>query len=80
MTETDGSATTTEPDGFTVALQKLQEWFETEVAALQKTVNDLKILPDPSEPRGNGVAYDRFLETYKGLEAGVDSTVINGKA
>ena len=78
--ETEGSATTTAPDGFTLALQKLQEWFETEIAALEKTVNDLQVLPDPSEPRGNGVAYDRFLETYKGMETGSGTIRIDGKA
>jgi len=78
--ETEGPATTPAPDGFTLAVQKLQEWFETEIAALEKTVNDLQVLPDPSEPRGNGVAYERFLETYKGMEAGSGAIRIDGKA
>ena len=78
--ETEGPATTPAPDGFTLAVQKLQEWFETEIAALEKTVNDLQVLPDPSEPRGNGVAYERFLETYKGMETGSGATRIDGKA
>lgn len=80
VTEADGSTTTTEPAGFTVALQNLKEWFETEVAALEKTVNDLQILPEPVESHGNGVAYERFLETYKGMEAGSGITRTHGKA
>lgn len=78
--ETEGSATTAVPDGFTVAVQELQEWFETEITALEKTVNDLQVLPDPSDARGNGVAYDRFLEAYKELEAGSGTTRIDDKA
>lgn len=53
-----------EPTEFSLALQSLQEWFEAEIGSLETTLSDLRSLPPLSEPRGNGVAYSRFLEMY----------------
>lgn len=70
-----GLVTDTEPSAFTVALQSLQDWFAAEIETLEKPVGDMQALPDLSEPRGNGVAYNRFLEIYRELggETGNDS-------
>lgn len=68
-----GLVTDAEPSEFTVALQSLQDWFAAELETLEKPVSDLQALPDLSEPRGNGVAYNRFLEIYQGLGGGTGS-------
>ncbi|EKD39015.1 MAG: hypothetical protein ACD_75C00533G0008 [uncultured bacterium] len=68
-----GLVTDTEPSELTVALQSLRDWFATEIETLEKSVDDLQALPDFSEPRGNGVAYNRFLEIYQELQGGTGS-------
>jgi hypothetical protein len=80
--------TATEPTEFSLAVQGLQDWFEAEIDALEKSVGDLQILPALSEPSGNGVAYARFLEMYNALEgksssdeaAGTDTSGIETEA
>lgn len=78
--ETGPPSVPEEPDTWSTALQKLQEWFETEITALEKRVNDLHTLPDPVSPNGNGVAYSRFMEMYEQLEAGTAFRRSQGKA
>ena len=62
-----GADSNTEPTEFSLALQSVQEWFEAEVTSLETTMSDLQAMPPLSEPRGNGVAYSRFVETYNEL-------------
>lgn len=67
-----------EPTEFMLALQGLQDWFEAEIDSLKKSVGDLQSLPALSEPNGNGVAYNRFLEMYNALEGKSGSDDVAG--
>ena len=48
-------------------LEDLQTAFTTASDELTKAVTDLQILPELSEPNGNGVAYEKFLAIYNDL-------------
>ncbi|MCP4608652.1 MAG: hypothetical protein GY845_08055 [Planctomycetes bacterium] len=48
-------------------LDNLQSAFTTASDELTKAVTDLQILPELSEPNGNGVAYEKFLAIYNDL-------------
>ena len=48
-------------------LKDLQSAFTTASDELSKVVTDLQILPELSEPNGNGVAYEKFLAIYNDL-------------
>lgn len=41
--------------------------FESEMAALISSLEETSILPELSEPEGNGTAYDKFLKIYNEL-------------
>ncbi|MHC4534444.1 MAG: hypothetical protein ACYS6K_10870 [Planctomycetota bacterium] len=63
---------TTESDNTTelswqTFLDNLQDAFTTASDELTKAVSDLQILPELSEPNGNGVAYEKFLDIYNDL-------------
>ena len=57
---------------FQTALSGLKEWFDTELQSLEARVDKLLNLPPLTDPRGNGVAYDRFLKTYNQLYSPVE--------
>jgi hypothetical protein len=68
-TEDDG---TTESNNTTelpwqTFLDNLQSTFTTASDELTKAVTDFQILPELSEPNGNGVAYEKFLAIYNDL-------------
>lgn len=42
--------------------------FESEMAALIASLNDISVLPELSEPEGNGTAYDKFVAMYNELQ------------
>jgi hypothetical protein len=48
-------------------LDNLQAAFTAATDELTKVVTELKILPELSEPNGNGVAYEKFLAIYNDL-------------
>ncbi len=48
--------------------------FESEMEALIASLNDISILPELSEPEGNGTAYDKFLSMYNELQEPAPST------
>jgi hypothetical protein len=52
------------------ALQSLKEWFDEEVGKLEAAMTEAQVLSSLSEPRGNGVAFSKFLEIYKSLTWG----------
>ena len=54
---------------FAEAIAKLQQWFDQETAKMQTTPDGLLQPPEPSAPRGKGVAYERFLAAYHSLYA-----------
>ena len=62
---TESSSTTELPWG--TFLEELQSAFTTTSEELTKAVTDLAILPELSEPNGNGVAYEKFLAIYNDL-------------
>ncbi len=51
-------------------LQMLETWFDDEVEKLEAAMSETQVLPPLSEPRGNGVAYSKFLEIYNSLTWG----------
>jgi hypothetical protein len=68
-TEDDGmteSSSTTELPWQTF-LDNLQSAFTTATDELTKAITDLAILPELSEPNGNGIAYEKFLAVYNDL-------------
>ncbi|MDT8301310.1 MAG: hypothetical protein RQ760_07475 [Sedimentisphaerales bacterium] len=68
-TEDDGiteSSNTTELPWQTF-LENLQSAFTAASDELTKAVTELNILPELSEPNGNGVAYEKFLAIYNDL-------------
>ena len=62
---TESSSTTELP--WQTFLDNLQSAFTTASDELTKAVTDLQILPELSEPNGNGVAYEKFLAIYNDL-------------
>ncbi|MHC4244595.1 MAG: hypothetical protein ACYS3N_23405 [Planctomycetota bacterium] len=62
---TEGSSTTELP--WEMFLDNLQSAFTAASDELTKAVTDLTILPELSEPNGNGVAYEKFLAIYNDL-------------
>jgi hypothetical protein len=62
---TESSSTTELP--WQTFLDNLQSAFTTASDELTKAVTNLTILPDLSEPNGNGVAYEKFLAIYNDL-------------
>lgn len=62
---TEGSSTTELP--WKTFLDNLQSAFTAAADELTKAVTDLQILPELSEPNGNGVAYEKFLAIYNDL-------------
>ena len=48
-------------------LDNLQSAFTTASDEITKSFSDLQILPELSEPNGNGVAYEKFLAIYNDL-------------
>jgi hypothetical protein len=63
--ETEDVGTTELP--WQTFLDNLQPAFTTASDELTKAVIELKILPELSEPNGNGVAYEKFLAIYNDL-------------
>lgn len=51
-------------------LQMLEAWFDDEVGKLEAAMTETQTLPPLSAPRGNGVAYGKFLEIYNSLTWG----------
>jgi hypothetical protein len=48
-------------------LANLADLFATGLVDLQTALDDLAVLPDISEPSGNGKAYDKFMAEYDEL-------------
>lgn len=49
------------------AIASLSELFQESLTSLIASINEAARLPDPSEPSGNGGAYDKFLAVYDEL-------------
>lgn len=64
----DGTAT------FNTALRELETWFGQRMDSLQSDVSAAQQLPPLSPPRGNGRAYDKFLEIYRTLNSGIEAS------
>jgi len=62
---TESSSTTELP--WQTFLDNLQSAFTAASDELTKAVTELNILPELSEPNGNGVAYEKFLAIYNDL-------------
>jgi len=60
-----------EKAGITVDLPALKEWFsgvlDSSVEAIQNQVATISAPPLPSQPAGNGAAYEKFLAAYEEL-------------
>jgi hypothetical protein len=70
----ENSSTTPAALTFTDALANLQQWFDTEKAALDTMLAETRSLPELSAPRGKGVAYERFLAMYNSLQTPTSTT------
>jgi hypothetical protein len=73
---TESSSTTEQP--WQTFLENLQSAFTSASDEFTKAINDLQILPELSEPNGNGVAYEKFLAIYneqRGLNTAADEPV-----
>lgn len=67
-----------EPATFESQLQTLRAWFNDQMEAMQTNIDNLMQLQPPAgKPRGNGVAYSRFLAIYNEMSA-VTTTTSNG--
>lgn len=53
-------------------IQNLKTTFAEALNELTSALNDITIMPDLSEPNGNGKAFDKFLTIYKNLQ-GIDA-------
>jgi hypothetical protein len=62
---TESGATTEFP--WQTFIENLQSAFTTASGEFTKEVTDLQVLPELSEPNGNGVAYEKFLAIYNDL-------------
>ncbi len=51
-------------------ISNLRTTFAESLIELTNALNDSKILPDLSEPNGNGKAFDKFLAIYNNLQGG----------
>jgi hypothetical protein len=69
---TESSSTTELP--WQTFLDNLQSAFTTASDELTQAVADLRILPELSQPSGNGAAYEKFLAIYNELR-GMNTTV-----
>ncbi|MBW7990636.1 MAG: hypothetical protein FVQ84_11565 [Planctomycetes bacterium] len=65
ISETEDGDTTELP--WQTFLDNLQSAFTAAADELTQAVTDLQILPELSEPNGNGVAYEKFLAIYNDL-------------
>lgn len=73
---TQSSNTTEQP--WQTFLENLQSAYTEASDEFTKAVDDLQILPELSEPNGNGVAYEKFLAIYnelRGLNTTADEPV-----
>jgi len=50
-------------------LDELRADFDKAMASLSEALNDIQVLPALSEPKGNGVAFDKFLAIYNELQS-----------
>lgn len=58
------------PETEPTPLESLQAWFDDEIGKLEASMSESQTLPPLSAPRGNGVAYSKFLEIYNSLTWG----------
>jgi len=63
--ETGESSTTQE--AFDLLIADLTETFSSKLSNIESMLNDMSVLPDLSEPSGNGKAYNKFLAIYNDL-------------
>lgn len=70
-----GEATLEEEPQFSMDrfLADLTATFETELALLETILTDTKLLPELSEPNGNGRAYDKFLTIYNEMKDSINT-------
>ena len=70
----------TDPNGLADAgssagrVGELRAFVEEALASLATRPDDVRLLPELSAPRGNGVAYDRFVSQYQDLVAATTDT------
>jgi hypothetical protein len=55
-------------DGFQAFIESLTSSFETELGTLMDGLSQSSVLPELSEPEGNGRAYDKFLQIYNQMQ------------
>ena len=48
-------------------IEKLTSSFDTAVSGLKDTLSNTSALPELSEPNGNGVAFEKFLNIFNDL-------------
>jgi hypothetical protein len=54
-------------------IAQLVETFSQKLQELEMALNDVQVLPELSQPRGNGVAYDKFLAAYNELRGSAEA-------
>jgi len=59
--------------GFGHTIDELREILATALEELELRVDASDVLPALSEPRGNGVAYEKFLAIYREMISAVES-------
>jgi hypothetical protein len=65
---------------FKAEMQELEAWFTQSLTALHGDVTAAAQLPPLSEPRGNGSAYAKFVEIYRNMNTGAESTGAQSEA
>jgi hypothetical protein len=66
---------------YTNYISEVSSVFTIAIADLTEALNNLAVLPELTEPTGNGVAYDKFLAIYnemRGVET-IDSEITNSE-
>ena len=48
-------------------IANLTETFSSKLSSFEKLLSEISVLPDLSEPTGNGKAYNKFLAIYNSM-------------
>ena len=78
--EGPGVTTAVSEGGWQSHIEGLESSFAAAMEELVNSLNGVQVLPELSEPNGNGVAYDKFLAIYNEmLGAGTTETVLSAE-
>ncbi|MEE8587321.1 MAG: hypothetical protein V3T83_20975, partial [Acidobacteriota bacterium] len=59
-----------------IFLAELEEVFAESLQALTESLQGVQTLPELSQPRGNGAAYDKFLDIYREMQGASEPALV----